>query len=349
MTQRRGFTLIELLVVIAIIAILIGLLLPAVQKIREAANRMKCSNNLKQMALGAHNYESTLGMFPPIEQTSVIAAAPTTTLRSLGSLQALLLPYLEQNNRFNKFDFNYDVNSDAALHSSFPAKPGANQAARVQDVSTYICPSETATMSNFGYGRSNYYACIGATANLRETTGAAGIFATAFPPAGQIMQGNTIASVTDGLSNTAMFSEIIRSNIDASSGSGIRDHATVIRGSVGFNTYDGRNVTMCLNGSNWVSSYKYVGQQYYRALNFLTLYGHGLPPNWAKVNPTAQRYNCGDSGNANLIHIAAGSFHSGGVNVALADGSIRFVRETIDFTVWQGLGTRANGEVPGNF
>src|SRR5207245_1012535 len=111
-TARRGFTLIELLVVIAIIAILVGLLLPAVQKIREAANRAKCQNHLKQMVLATHNYENSYGKFPP-------AAGPLPTLPSgypgsgtqRPSPQALILPFVEEANKYNQFDFRYDVNT----------------------------------------------------------------------------------------------------------------------------------------------------------------------------------------------------------------------------------------------
>src|SRR5262245_1948544 len=123
MRKRPGFTLIELLVVIAIIAILIGLLLPAVQKVRAAAARMKCQNNLKQIVLGTHNYESTFQKFPP-------GAGPLPILPSgfpgsgtqRPSPQALILPYLEQANKYNQFDFKYDVNGSSV-----------NLAARTQD------------------------------------------------------------------------------------------------------------------------------------------------------------------------------------------------------------------------
>src|SRR5262245_43633774 len=118
-----GFTLIELLVVIAIIAILIGLLLPAVQKIREAANRMKCSNNLKQLGLAAHNFESAYQTLPPGEWTR-----STDGGTSRPSLAAVILGYIEQANKFNQFNFAFDVTS------------ATNAPARRQDVPIYLCP-----------------------------------------------------------------------------------------------------------------------------------------------------------------------------------------------------------------
>src|SRR5262249_9337400 len=182
--RRSGFTLIELLVVIAIIAVLIGLLLPAVQKVREAASRMKCQNNLKQVALGAHNYESTFGYLPPGEGPG---SAEGGTSRP--SLAAVILPYLEQANKYNLFNFAFDVTS------------ATNQAATWQDVPVYLCPSDgsSVTYSNLGQpaGRINYFGSIGGLAYCRlpgEPT--AGVFNADYSHvvARQAPEGRTILS-----------------------------------------------------------------------------------------------------------------------------------------------------------
>jgi len=357
MTRRRsGFTLIELLVVIAIIAILIGLLLPAVQKIREAANRMKCSNNLKQFGLAAHNYESTNGFLPPSQHTLVEPAPGTgvpTTYSSGAPTQVLMMPYVEQANKLNQFDMHYNVNSDAPINTNYPAKTGANAAARMSDVPIFLCPSDPSSQTYVGpAGRQSYFGSLGAQANQRGSGSTDdGIFAMPNPPAGQLMDGTPIAAITDGTSNTVMFAEVMRSTIAWNAGSGIRDNITVIinSGNTGFNTTDGTTISMCIDGSNWSSSIKYTGLQYYRNLPSNYLFTHTLPINWNKKVPSGvQHYSCGNTA-FNAMHIAASSYHSGGVNACLADGSVRFFRDSLDYQVWRNLGTRAGGEVNTNY
>jgi prepilin-type N-terminal cleavage/methylation domain-containing protein/prepilin-type processing-associated H-X9-DG protein len=352
MRRRLGFTLIELLVVIAIIAILIGLLLPAVQKIREAANRMKCSNNLKQMGLAAHNYESANGYLPP-SQHSLVEPAPgtgiLTTYSSGAPAQVLMLPYVEQANKLNQFDMHYNVNSDAPINSNYPAKPGANAAARMSDVPIYLCPSDPSKQFYIGpAGRQSYFGSLGAQAHQRGSNPSLdGIFAMPLPAAGQLMDGTPFSAITDGTSNTVMFSEVMRSTIAWNAGSGIRDNITVIINSsnTGFNNTDGTTIPMCIDGSNWSSSIKYAGLQYYRNLPSNFLFTHSLPINWNKKVPSGvQHYSCGNTA-FNVMHIAASSYHSGGVNACLADGSVRFFRDSLDYQVWRNLGSRAGGEV----
>jgi prepilin-type processing-associated H-X9-DG protein len=125
----------------------------------------------------------------------------------------------------------------------------------------------------------------------------------------------------------------------------------VIRASSGWNVYDGRAVPMCATGDPWVSSIKYTGHQYYRALITNHQYSHTLPPNWNKQVSTGgvQQYNCGNTSSVNLFHVAASSYHTSGVNVCLGDGSVRFVRDSVDFTTWVGAGTKAGGEVAGDW
>jgi len=235
-SKRSGFTLIELLVVIAIIAILIGLLLPAVQKIREAANRMKCSNNLKQLALAAHNYESTNGHLPPgylgsFDTNSPYGrdSNPTTTWddQHVGCL-LILMPYYEQDNLFRTLTAGVPAGylEPNQKHPAFwnYASMWNNRGARIN---TLICPSDqaqnapwdawhttyrssatgfTITIISFGdrtFGRANYVGIAGRS-GLQG-----GPNSTADPYKGALHNRSKepLGTMADGTSNTFLFGE----------------------------------------------------------------------------------------------------------------------------------------------
>src|SRR5205814_624759 len=212
--SARAFTLIELLVVVAIIAVLIGLLLPAVQKVREAANRVKCQNNLKQIGLACFNYASANNdAFPPGSGPHPYLNCAVGTCYYPASVLVMILPYIEGANNYNLFDQRYDTLSDPV-----------NLPARQQIISIYRCPSEqnpypaSATYAPGQRGSSqNYAANVGITVDFfTNPPQLAGVFNQAVP-SGTSTSSTTpyptatpvkITQVTDGTSNTAMWAEV---------------------------------------------------------------------------------------------------------------------------------------------
>ena len=348
--KRYAFTLIELLVVIAIIGVLIALLLPAVQKVREAANRAKCANNLKQMGLAVHNYESAFATLPP-GAGPLFTHSPDYANFSRASVQALILPYIEQSNKYNQFDFTYDVRNDPH-----------NLLARSQDVAIYLCPSDPSTAAfdtepgaPAPSGRSNYFGNIGAnayTGNLDSAT--AGLFNfesnyKVFQKNGQLISVR-IKDIIDGTSNTAMFAEVKRGN--STEVSKPRDDlwdAVAFTFSPFDSTVDFVPSTQCDPRPGTGSALHYTGLQYYRNLIITSVYTHTRTPNSTGgdcIDSHARTSPPPGDGNAAYLaaHIAARSYHNGGVNVCFADGSVRFIHDSIDLTTWKALGTRAGGE-----
>jgi prepilin-type processing-associated H-X9-DG protein len=200
-------------------------------------------------------------------------------------------------------------------------------------------------------GRISYFGNTGAVADSRLSSDPrAGIFhANSGTLAGQTPKGIPILSISDGTSNTVMFSEVMRSQTSVSA---IMWTTNVQSGAISAapGLYDGRLVSGCAGGTVATRIY-YVGLQYYRGgINHQSFYTHTLPINWNRNtgNTATQKYTCGDS-TFRRAHIAASSYHTGGVNVCMADGSCRFVRDSMDFTVWQNVGTRSGGEVIQNF
>jgi prepilin-type N-terminal cleavage/methylation domain-containing protein/prepilin-type processing-associated H-X9-DG protein len=343
MSKRTAFTLIELLVVIAIVAVLIGLLLPAVQKVREAAARVKCQNNLKQIGLALHNYEGVNNAFPPGR-----AAFPLVV-----SAQGRILSYIEQDN----IGRNVDV-SRVPLYNSNPASfplPVGNYQASITRVNLYVCPSDPMTGQNPNafatqpsgvvstterYSGLNYVACIGSGDGSPDNTGTFwGQYKTSDGLFGQTPV--RILDVADGLSNTVAFSESTMGTGDPdATGATPTDPARQVL------TLSGSTVTSDDNcaagatasGSIWsgMRSAKWINGHYADAN-----YNHHLVPN-------DSRWDC-SNGSHNPGQAAARSFHTGGVNVVLGDGSVRFVRNGIDFATWRALATRAGGDVAGDF
>jgi prepilin-type N-terminal cleavage/methylation domain-containing protein len=227
--RRRGFTLIELLVVIAIIAILIGLLLPAVQKIREAANRMKCSNNLKQIVLASHNYDSTYGMLPPGIRMSSPSTSPATATYT--GILVYLLPYIEQDNIYRQLPLTlFDPTSNTTWYNSNPGGIGLTNTASLWNsrIKTYLCPSDNADQATpssgvFAYvyanggisgavfsgsysaylGKTNYVANGGTFGDSTSSTWAS----YRGPFYGDSKE--TVGTIADGSSNTAFFGEAL--------------------------------------------------------------------------------------------------------------------------------------------
>ena len=361
--SRSGFTLIELLVVIAIIAVLISFLLPAVQAAREAARRAQCTNNLKQLGLAAANFESTYSTFPPSYGPYPDLASPPGGGRA--NVLAQLLPFIEAGNTYGAFNFRLNLN--AAPNSNDP-----NSTAATQIVGAFVCPSDpTDTKLYFAgapnsIGYSNYFASMGGTASpelgsygsyQEPNSSLAGIFTceinraalqfmpapnnTTINPEYQRVKGTTIAAITDGTSNTAAFSESLRGHAatTASVGGFLGGIPTGDRSNVYILTSLANNVapTCTYGGSGYYTRIYYRGQQYYRNIPETAFYNHTLTPN-------SKLYDCGAS-DFIRAHIAPRSNHPGGANAAFADGSVHFIKNSINATVWYALGTRANGEV----
>jgi prepilin-type N-terminal cleavage/methylation domain-containing protein/prepilin-type processing-associated H-X9-DG protein len=355
-TSRRGFTLIELLVVIAIIAVLIALLLPAVQAAREAARRAQCINNLKQMGIALHNYQSATNSFP-LGASLQPYSGQSTQFWCDWSAHAQLLPYLEGGSIYNACNFSlapewannygYLANSTAtnAKINEFgcPSDPNVNQ--QNLDAGTYArYGSLNSYMGSTGTSTIGYPEATPVPANAHQSTG---IFA--------YQQAYSVQSVIDGTSNTVAFAEMIaddqNSNFSRAPGKGTggagnlkavyltdvntAGYAVVQSDIASCNaTYQSQNGGKEGGGYRWSTG----------AMGY-TLFNTVIPPNGGgTIKWGACRNNCCPQCR-HADYVNASSFHSGGVNVCFADGSTRFVKNSIAMNIWWALGTRANGEV----
>ncbi len=311
MKRRQGFTLIELLVVIAIIAILIGLLLPAVQKVREAASRMKCSNNLKQLGLGMHNYHDTNGVLVPMMSPSGCC---------WGTWTILIMPYVEQDNVYKLYQ-NWGgtdtVNSNfpaAGVAGSFPRYSGGPNTTNVtaRRYPFLTCPSDQEnapiiSITNLNYvlsgGNGGTYGASGPAPTPTGYTVMAGM-----ADGSKLTRKIRLTDVSDGLTSTVMFAEVLQGQ-----GTDLRGFAWWGDASA-FSTYYPPNTTA--NDLIYTSTY-------------------------CKNDPQ-KNLPCSGAGGA---HFSARSRHTGGVMVCLGDGSCSFIRSSIDPTTWMNMGPINDGFV----
>lgn len=352
--KLQGFTLIELLVVIAIMGLLMALLLPAIQRVREAANRMRCGNNLRQLVIAAHNYESNLGTLPAFHNLQ-------GQLSGNFSIQARLLPFIEQDNLRNLLNFDVSLTVGCC--------PGDLRPQFVEPARTVLrlfrCPSDGApdifevksgtsggaTGRIFQYAGNNYHINLGSGVGTQ--------YDTRVPTDGMtwINAQVTLSDVKDGTSNTALFGESLlglglqrpgppandeqrkRVMVDLTCLFIDRNMPPATPGLQGYvvpedvHAFHALNMSSPLNrgwhgqrGAGWIS-----GREYY------TAYYHYHPPN----STIPDMLTCGWG------IFGARSNHVGGVNIGMCDGSVRFIRNSIQLATWRALGTRANGEVVG--
>lgn len=331
----RGFTLIELLVVIAIIAILISLLLPAVQQAREAARRTQCKNNIKQIVLAMHNYESSFRVFPGLSSSSQYGF----------SVQARILPYVDQGNLQNLIDFNIPLMVGSGGSQSL--NPIHAEAAG-QPLPLFLCPSEPEQPifqnSNTGtetFAGTNYVVCTGDGTDTNYDTRAT--------TNGMFWWGSAsrFRDMLDGSSNTLVLAESLMGNkVD---GAGVatdpkRQMARYNGGGLGapgqgFTGAPGHNPDIAVAAAGAANFDGRGRGSWIWGREHLTSFNTYMTPN--NEVPDVHRNGFG--------WFAARSMHVGGVQVGLGDGSVRFVSESVDPATWRALGTKNGGEIPGEF
>jgi prepilin-type N-terminal cleavage/methylation domain-containing protein/prepilin-type processing-associated H-X9-DG protein len=351
-SSRRGFTLIELLVVIAIIAVLIALLLPAVQSAREAARRSQCVNNLKQIGLAMHSYQSATNTFPMGSSRAPQASNPAN-MAWWGdwSAHSMLLPYLEQQPLYSASNF---------MVTAMGHEPAGAMNSTVVNtrLAGFLCPSDGNAGRNY---TNSYYASAGTTTHREHHVDFTGVFAR------NVCYG--VRDITDGSSNTIAFSEGLIAN---STGGRTRAHSVVdVQGPTAADNIriqsdvytlvpmggapPGPVVTAALEAcvsklrdpGNSANVKNNKGERWAWGETGMTMFHTIVPPNSTQYAFGSCRNDCGGCSPDASVFTNAQSNHSGGVNILMADGSVRFAKDSIAWGTWWALGTRANGEVIG--
>jgi prepilin-type N-terminal cleavage/methylation domain-containing protein/prepilin-type processing-associated H-X9-DG protein len=345
--RRSAFTLIELLVVIAIIAVLIGLLLPAVQKVREAANRIKCTNNLKQIGLALHNYHDAYGRFPPGKGPDYRKSRPGTPVYPRWSPHSQLLPFIEQDNLYNSIDFTWPPETPGMGNPVINFMPAWQNPGRVNAVASrttvagFLCPSDPAQPSGDWPGQNNYLANLGTTFLCDLSEQLQSTLVPGAQPTGVFYYQSKvrIADLTDGTSNTVLFSEKLRGDGNPNP----RTDMFVMPNQATLD--DTYNTCQNLNTATATPLTSKQGWSWVMGEMCCTTYNHVSLPN------TTTCAGLGFSGNmANMaMDVPPSSAHPGGVNTLFGDGSVHFITNSIDLATWRALGTRNGGEVVGDY
>lgn len=348
-TPSRGFTLVELLVVIAILAILVGLLLPAVQKVRAAAARSACQNNLKQIGVALHNFEGARQHLPPAFPAEPRADRPFEPAYFYSwSVLAQLNPYLEQTAIYNRMDLTLPMYAFPSL-SVLPE----NQFAVGQLVKIFVCPADKMrpVFSGYGvtdFGPSNYAACLGSGA-----TAGGPPFGTPWAADGAFeanVKGRFLG-ISDGLSNTVVFSESTLGEGPVAPNPGGVGPLPVDDPRKVYTYLNGAAVTdaacdAAAGGATTTWNFDMLrGAQWASGAIRCASYNHYYPPNPAKPDCISILNVLGPQRFTSVGFKAARSFHPGGVNVLLGDGAVRFVSDGILPETWTALATRAGNEV----